>query len=155
VEIRPTDLDASANVKDTEFFKVTIKSIIQQCREDNEIPTSDEILEIYNGGGSGGFPAIFAKELDHLRINIRRNFTSADNGLRDYVDSIKFKVAECFTETPLGNLTPLRGTEFLKFMAEEIPSTEKHLKEASMVAQGPIDLKFYIHFQKREFCCQM
>lgn len=148
VEIRPTDLDASANVKDTEFFKVTIKSIIQQCREDNEIPTSDEILEIYNGGGSGGFPAIFAKELDHLRINIRRNFTSADNGLRDYVDSIKFKVAECFTETPLGNLTPLRGTEFLKFMAEEIPSTEKHLKEAFHTLYS-FDMTYKRNFQYR------
>lgn len=129
-DLRPTDLDASANTKDTEFFKVTIESIIQKCYEDNEIPTSDEILAIYNSGGGGGFPAIFAQELDHLRINIRKNFTSADNGLKEYVDTVKVRVAECFTETPLGNLTHWRGSEFLKFMAEEISSSEKLLKEA-------------------------
>ncbi len=129
-ELRPTKLDTSANKKDTDFFKVTIESIIQKCYEDNEVPTSDEILEIYYGGGSGGLPAIFVQELEHMRINIRKNFTSADNGLKEYVDSVKAKVAECLTETPLGNLTDLRGTEFLKFMAEEIPSSEQPLKTA-------------------------
>jgi len=64
------------------------------------------------------------------------------------VDGVKFRVSECFTETPLGNLTSLRGTEFLKFMAEEIPSTEQILKEAFLTLYA-FEMTYRRNFQYR------
>ncbi|MEA5470920.1 hypothetical protein [Spirulina sp. 06S082] len=130
-QIEPMNLDVLENDKDADFFRATLNQLLVKCNENTGIPTKEDVLNREMDIGTGAFPAIFASYLDEIRTHIRSHFSSVDNGLKEYVDSVKQKVAECFTEkTELGNLTPLRGTEFLKFMAEEIPASEQSLKGA-------------------------
>jgi hypothetical protein len=148
-ELRPEQLDASSNTKDAEFFATLIDSLINKCNQDTGIPSQEEIRKMrYSGGIYKTWGGIFRACLNTLRTHLRTHFRAADNGLKEYVDQAKVKVADIFTQTSLGNLTSARGTEFLEFMATEIPAHHEVLKTAfqSLVS---FEMSYRSNFQHR------
>ncbi|VXD11459.1 conserved hypothetical protein [Planktothrix serta PCC 8927] len=148
-DLRPEQLDASSNKKDAEFFATLIDSLINKCNQDTGIPSQEEIRKMYyRTGADRTWIGIFLACLNTLRTHLRTHFRSADNGLKEYVDQAKVKVADIFTQTSLGNLTSARGTEFLEFMATEIPAHHEVLKTAfqSLVS---FEMSYRSNFQHR------
>jgi hypothetical protein len=148
-DLRPEQLDASSNKKDADFFATVIDSLINKCNQDTGIPSQKEIRRMYyRAGDNRSWGGIFRACLNTLRTHLRTHFRSADNGLKEYVDQAKVKVADIFTQTNLGNLTSARGTEFLEFMATEIPAHHEVLKTAfqSLVS---FEMSYRSNFQHR------
>lgn len=148
-ELRPEQLDASSNKKDAEFFATLIDSLINKCNQDTGIPSQEEIRKMrYSGGIYPTWGGIFRACLNTLRTHLRTHFRSADNGLKEYVDQAKVKVADIFTQTSLGNLTSARGTEFLEFMATEIPAHYEVL-QAAFQSLVSFEMSYRSNFQHR------
>ncbi|WP_413160044.1 Swt1 family HEPN domain-containing protein [Capilliphycus salinus ALCB114379] len=148
-ELCPEELDADQNQKDADFFGTIIDSLIQKCNEDTGIPSQEEIWQMYYSLGAGAtWGGVFRSNLNAIRTHLRTHFRSVDNGLKDYVDAAKAKVADVFTQTSLGNLTSARGIEFIDFMAKEIPEHYPVLKSAFQTLVS-FEMSYRSNFQHR------
>jgi hypothetical protein len=130
-EIRPETLIIEENQKDTEFFKTASQNIIKKCQEDTGIHSHEKIDEIrYEVGAGTGWIGVLERCIDELRTHLSKKFNSFDSGFEVYVEQVKNQISEALTDTDLGNITPVRGIDFLDFMAREIPEHIPILKAA-------------------------
>jgi energy-coupling factor transporter ATP-binding protein EcfA2 len=148
-QLRPENLAAEHNKKDVDFWQEIINDIVQRGREDTGIPTKEEIYRMYfKLGPVGGWGGVFRRCLDVMRTHFRQHFSSIDNGLQEYVQQIKTRIADVFTDTDLGNLTTARGVEFLEFMVEEIPPYFSNLQQ-SFETLLAFEMSYRSNFQYR------
>jgi hypothetical protein len=130
-EIRPETLIIEENQKDTEFFQTATRNIVKECLKDTGVHSVERIDEMrFEIGAGQGWIAILQKCVNELRNHISKKFNSFDSGFEIYVEQVKEQIADALTNTNLGNITTVRGIEFLGYMSQEIPVHLSVLKEA-------------------------
>ena len=117
------------DAEDENFFKPQVEKSIQNCRDDTGIPLLGEIKTRHRE--TGAWNITYDEFLHRLRTTLTRHFGSMDTGLKQAVDDAKNRVADVLVSAGcLGDLTPARGSEFLKVMADIIPDEQYHLQTA-------------------------
>lgn len=119
-------LKANRNLENLEF-KEQVNAAIAICREDNGIPTEEEIKERRNR--LGGYPNAYYEYLNEVRAHLSQHFLLLDEVLKQEINRIKASVADILIEEgKLGNLNEARKAEFISALAEIIPENLPRLK---------------------------
>lgn len=119
-------LSQQREMEDLEFKK-QVQIAIANCRQDPGIPTLDEIET--RRDRVGGYPNAYYQYLNEIRAHLSQHFLTLDEGLKQAIERVKSRVADVLIEQGrLGNLTPVRGREFLGVMAEWLPEDLQKLK---------------------------
>ena len=114
-----------------DFFQKQVKEIIKRCRQDNCIPSIEQLKKQYNKVGVVSWDAVYDSNLHSLRNHLRGHFKSMDNGLKELVENFKLQVAQALSEkTVLGELTSKREVDFLMYLDKNVDKNHKQLKEA-------------------------
>ncbi len=120
------DLRAERDLENWEF-KQQIEAAVTACREDNGIPTEDEIEKMRHG--KGGYPNAYYEYLNEVRAHLSQHFLLLDEVLKEAINQVKTQVAQILIERgKLGNLIEARDAEFISAIAEIIPDNLKRLK---------------------------
>lgn len=108
-------------------FKKQVQIAIANCRQDPGIPTLEEIET--RRDRVGGYPNAYYQYLNEIRAHLSQHFLTLDDGLKQAIERVKSRVADVLIEQGrLGNITPVRGSEFLGVMAELLPEDLQKLK---------------------------
>ena len=101
-------------------FKNQVDAAFRNCRNDTGIPSGAQVETRRNR--VGGYPNAYYEYLNEVRAHLSQQFLLLDEGLKRGLDRVKSQVTEVLVKQGrLGNLTEVRGTEFLKIMAMQIP----------------------------------
>ena len=101
-------------------FKQQVKAALQACQDDPGIPSEAEIETRRNR--VGGYPNAYYEYLNEVRAHLSQHFLLLDEGLKRGLERVKAQVAEVLVNLGhLGDLTDVRGAEFLDVIAEIIP----------------------------------
>nr|MDJ0680635.1 hypothetical protein [Xenococcaceae cyanobacterium MO_167.B52] len=120
------DLRVERDLENLEF-KQQIEAAVTACREDNGIPTEDEIEKLRHS--KGGYPNAYYEYLNEVRSHLSQHFLLLDDVLKEVINKVKTQVAQILIEPGrLGNLTPAREAEFISAIAELIPDNLQRLK---------------------------
>ncbi len=120
------DLREERDVENLEF-KQQIEAAVAACREDNGIPTEEEIEQLRHS--KGGYPNAYYEYLNQVRAHLSQHFLLLDVCLKQEINKIKTQVAQILIEQgKLGNLTEAREAEFIRAIAEIVPARLKRLK---------------------------
>ncbi|MEQ9622346.1 dynamin family protein [Coleofasciculus chthonoplastes] len=145
-------LDIAKDRDEQDIFKQQVESIIQTCKSDTGIPTEEPINEIIaRRFEEGDWQTTYAKYLHEIRNHLTRHFHAMDMGLKEYVKQAKSQVTEVLVnQGNFGELTPARGSEFLKAMAEIIPDNLVRLKHAfQTLSNFEMSYKANFHYRIR------
>ncbi|WP_319421713.1 hypothetical protein [Pleurocapsa sp. FMAR1] len=108
-------------------FKQQVEAAVTACREDNGIPTENEIEKMRHS--KGGYPNAYYEYLNEVRAHLSQHFLLLDDVLKKEINKVKTQVAQILIEHgKLGNLTETREAEFISAIAEIIPDNLKRLK---------------------------
>jgi hypothetical protein len=108
-------------------FKQQIEAALQACREDTGIPSEEEIGQKRNS--VGGYPNAYYEYLNEVRAHLSQHFLLLDEGLKRPIERVKARVAEVLVKRGrLGELTEVRGAQFLTQITELIPEQLSQLK---------------------------
>ena len=108
-------------------FKQQVEAAVAACREDNDIPTEDEIEKMRHS--KGGYPNAYYEYLNQIRAHLSQHFLLLDDVLKQEINKVKTKVTQILIEQGrLGNLTQTREAEFISAIADIIPDHLKSLK---------------------------
>ncbi|MEQ9551874.1 MAG: dynamin family protein [Coleofasciculus sp. G3-WIS-01] len=102
-------------------FQVAVQSALKNCQMDKGIPETDQeiISRSCEFEFKESYQAIYRVYIRELRIHLSRHFLQVDKGLRLSIDKVKSLVTDVLVnQGRLGELTPTRGAEFLKDMAD-------------------------------------
>jgi hypothetical protein len=118
---------------------------------DDIIPKFSEIEKTRNT--KGGYGAAYIIYLHKCRTHISRQFLKLDDGLEVLIDDVKSEVTNVFfaeTGGMLGSLTDKKGTNFLKYMAENLPDTPslQRIKEGFEIISN-FNISYRNSFQHR------
>ncbi|MDJ0568736.1 MAG: hypothetical protein QNJ53_06780 [Pleurocapsa sp. MO_192.B19] len=120
------DLRAERDLENLEF-KQQVEAAITACREDNGIPTEEEIKE--RRDRLGGYPNAYYEYLNEVRAHLSQHFLLLDDVLKQGINQVKTKVTQILIEQGrMGNLAEARESEFISAIAEMIPDNLKRLK---------------------------
>lgn len=120
------DLKEERNQESLEF-KQQVKAAIAVCREDNGIPTEEEIKKRRNR--LGGYPNAYYEYLNEVRAHLSQHFLLLDDVLKQGINRVKASVVDILIEEgKLGNLNEARKAEFICAIAEIIPNNLTSLK---------------------------
>ena len=101
-------------------FKNQVDAAFRNCRDDTGIPSGAQVETRRNR--VGGYPNAYYEYLNEVRAHLSQQFLLLDEGLKRGLDRVKSQVTEVLVKQGrLGNLTEVRGTEFLKVIATQIP----------------------------------
>ncbi|MBW4508413.1 MAG: dynamin family protein [Scytonematopsis contorta HA4267-MV1] len=115
-------------------FKTYLESALKACREDTKVPSIKEIETKNNE--MGGYGSAYEYYLNDIRAHLSKNFLSLDEGLKISLDRVKSQVADVLIQKgSFGNLTEVRGADFIAVIAEKIPD-ELIPGEASKIKFG-------------------
>ncbi|MGL4500187.1 MAG: dynamin family protein, partial [Planktothrix sp.] len=118
-----------------ENLKNQIEAVLQDCRQNVEIPTIEEVEKQHNLVEA--YAIAYSQYLIELRTNLSRKFLDMDKGLKKTIEGTKAKVADVLIEKcALGGLTKVRGAEFLAEVAGQIPSKYTELKKGFDILSG-------------------
>ncbi len=120
------DLRAERDLENWEF-KQQVEAAVATCREDNGIPTEDEIEKLRHS--KGGYPNAYYEYLNEIRAHLSQHFLLLDDVLKQGINKVKAQVAQILIEQgKLGNITEVRESEFIDAIAEIIPDHLNRLK---------------------------
>ncbi|MBE9129861.1 MULTISPECIES: dynamin family protein [unclassified Coleofasciculus] len=112
-------------------FEAAVKDALQSCETDTGIPKNDEeiIIRSCEFEFKESYQAIYRVYIRELKIHLSRHFLTVDQGLRNSIDKVKGLVADVLiSKGRLGKLTPNRGAEFLKNMADLLSERSNQLE---------------------------
>ena len=116
------------DVEDQDFFKPKVEAAIANCKEDPGLP-SLEAIEVRQLA-EGGYGIVYEKYLNEIRTHLTGKFQGLNQAVRDRIDIEKALVTEVLVERGgLNNITPVRGPEFLKVMAEYLLDNNSKLEK--------------------------
>ena len=119
-------------MKGMKIFKQSLEAIFKDCRNNPGIPNLQEIHRKANQCGS--YSSAYSDFLHEIRTRLSYRFLSLDDGLKHTIEGIKAQVTQVLVEKCfLGGLTRERGFNFLKSVANQIPSNLSSLKEGFQV----------------------
>ncbi|MGB5631229.1 MAG: hypothetical protein WBM86_00440, partial [Waterburya sp.] len=120
------ELRAERDLENLEF-KQQVEAAVAACRDDNGIPTEDEIEKLRHS--KGGYPNAYYECLNEVRAHLSQHFLLLDDVLKKAINQVKTQVTQILIEQgKLGNLTEAREAEFINAIAEIIPNNLKRLK---------------------------
>jgi hypothetical protein len=120
------DLQAERDLENWKF-KQQVEAAVAACREDNGIPTEDEIEKLRHS--KGGYPNAYYEYLNEIRAHLSQHFLLLDDVLKQEINKVKAQVAQILIEQgKLGNITAARESEFIDAIAEIIPDHLNRLK---------------------------
>ncbi len=120
------DLREERDIENLEF-KQQVEAAVAACREDNGIPTEDEIEKMRHS--KGGYPNAYYEYLNQVRAHLSQHFLLLDDVLKEAINKVKTQVSQILIEQgKLGNLTEVREAEFISTIADIIPDNLKRLK---------------------------
>ena len=112
------------------YFQAAVNTALQNCENHKGIPTEKEIknrsrdLEF-----KGSYQAIYRVYVAELRTHLSQQFLSLNQGLAESIDQMKSSVTDVLvTKGRLEELTQVRGTEFLQFMADLLAERQNKLE---------------------------
>ncbi|MGL4497627.1 MAG: dynamin family protein, partial [Planktothrix sp.] len=118
-----------------ENLKNQIKAVLQDCLQNVEMPTIEEVEKRRNQLDS--YASTYSEYLREMRTNLSRKFLDMDKGLKKTIEGTKAKVADVLIEKcALGGLTKVRGAEFLAEVADQIPPDYTELKKGFDILSG-------------------
>ncbi|MDF0556188.1 hypothetical protein [Kamptonema sp. UHCC 0994] len=122
----------------------------QACTEDSGIPTIEEIeIMRISPKGQQSYQNTYNIYLNQMRTNLSQKFASIDVGLKELIEQTKSRVTNVLVDAGrLGNITELRGSEFIQFMAENMPDSCNRLKKGFQIL-SKFDLSYSGLFQHR------
>jgi len=111
-------------------FQKAVENALLNCEIYKGIPTE---LEIKNRSRDlefkGSYQAIYRVYVAELRTHLSQQFLSLDKGLKDSIDEMKSLVTDVLvTRGRLDELTPVRGPEFLKVIADLLTERQNKLE---------------------------
>ncbi|MGF1589649.1 MAG: hypothetical protein ACFCU7_10460 [Pleurocapsa sp.] len=120
------DLRAERDLENLEF-KQQVEAAVTACREDNGIPTENEIEKMRHS--KGGYPNAYYEYLNEVRAHLSQHFLLLDDVLKQAINKVKTQVSQTLIERgKLGNLSEAREAELISAIAEIIPDNLKRLK---------------------------
>jgi len=131
-------------------FQDQINLAGQACNEVPGIPTIEEIERMRNSpNGGGSYEITYNIYLNQMRTNLSQKFALIDVGLKELIEQTKSRVTNVLVDASrLGNITELRGSEFIQFMAENTPDSCNRLKKGFQIL-SKFDLSYSGLFQHR------
>ncbi len=112
------------------YFQTAVNTALQNCENHKGIPTENEIknrsrdLEF-----KGSYQAIYRVYVAELRTHLSQQFLSLDQGLAESINEMKSSVTDVLvTKGRLEELTQVRGTEFLQYMADLLAERQNKLE---------------------------
>ena len=120
------DLKAERDLENLEF-KQQVDAATKACQENAGLPSEAEIKE--RRDRLGGYPNAYYKYLNEIRANLSQHFLLLDEVLKQEIEKVKSQVAEVLIDRGrLGNLTEVRGAEFITVIRDLIPDRLTQLK---------------------------
>ena len=116
------------DVEDQDFFKPKVEAAIANCKDDPGIPSLEEV-EVRQLA-EGGYGIVYEKYLNEIRTHLTGKFQGLNEAVRDRIDIEKTSVTDVLVERGcLTKITPVRGPEFLKIIAEDLLDNNSKLKK--------------------------
>jgi hypothetical protein len=111
-----------------ENLKNQIETVLQDCRQNVEMPKIEEVEKRRNRLDS--YASTYSEYLIEMRTSLSLKFLDMDKGLKKTIEGTKAKVADVLVEKcDLGGLAKVRGADFLVEVASQIPSEYTELKK--------------------------
>lgn len=111
-----------------ENLKNQIETVLQDCRQNVEVLTIEEVEKHRNRRNS--YKGAYDICLEDLRTNLSCKFLDIEQGLTKTIEQIKAQVADVLVEKcDLGGLAKVRGADFMAEVASQIPLEYTELKK--------------------------
>ncbi|MCF3576018.1 dynamin family protein [Planktothrix agardhii] len=111
-----------------ENLKNQIKAVLQDCRQNVEMPTLEQVKKRRNKLQS--YASTYSEYLIEMRTSLSLKFLDMDKGLKETIEGTKAEVAKVLVEKcDLGGLANVGGADFLVEVASQIPSKYTELKK--------------------------
>ncbi|NET04416.1 MAG: hypothetical protein F6K16_06715 [Symploca sp. SIO2B6] len=108
-------------------FKQQVDAALEACRLDPNMPSLEQIET--RRDRVGGYPNAYYQYLNEIRAHLSQHFLSLDDGLKLSIERVKSQVTEVLV-TPgcMGELTKVRGADFIRTIAQQLPENLTRLK---------------------------
>lgn len=103
-----------------------VKVAIQSCRKDRGIPNLEQIEK--RRDQVGGYPNAYYEYLHEIRAHLSQHFLLLDEELKRFLLYVKSQITNILIEQGLGELTDIRGCQFLNKIANQLPESLPKLK---------------------------
>lgn len=114
------------SVQNNDDFEQQIKEVLEKAKTDNSVilsPSQIEEIEAKINGEGKGADAVYSDYLNIAKTSLINRFSALDDQSNRAIEQAKAEVAKLFVEKLPGfsNLTPERGANFIKAMADLLP----------------------------------
>jgi hypothetical protein len=110
-----------------ENLRNQIEQVLNECRNDENFPSLDEIEELRRN--KGAYRDTYTAYIQDFRTRLSLRFLKMDEGLKKTIEAAKERVANVLIhQCELGGLTDKRGAEFIEDIAQKIPEEYFELK---------------------------
>ena len=114
-----TQVRANRHQED-EQFKQQVESILENCHNDNRLPTCVEAIE-QKKKEFGTYTDAYCYYLPLIRTHLSLQLLSLDGKMQDSIEHIKQAIAEKLTEVGLGGLSINHSSDFLSSLTSQLP----------------------------------
>ena len=111
-----TQVRANRHQED-EQFKQQVESILENCHNDNRLPTCVEAIE-QKKKEFGTYTDAYCYYLPLIRTHLSLQLLSLDGKMQDSIEHIKQAIAEKLTEVGLGGLSINHSSDFLSSLTK-------------------------------------
>ncbi|MCF3609434.1 hypothetical protein L2E81_23685 [Planktothrix agardhii 1033] len=116
-----------------ENLKNQIKAVLQDCRQNVEMPTLEQVKKCRNKWQS--YASTYSEYLIEMRTSLSLKFLDMDKGLKETIEGTKAEVAKVLVEKcDLGGLANVGGADFLVEVASQewsrlLKSVSRHIDD--------------------------
>ena len=126
------------------YLEEQVNIALENCEQDKGIPSEEAIYRRASTPNLGGSQkATYLRCVAELRSHLSRQFLALDDGLKQFIDSIKAEVTEVLISSGrLGNLSEKRNSEFLRDLAELLADHQHHQLELGFRTLWKFELSY-------------